>query len=94
VGKILRTLLSFLAGLILSPVASYLSGLVTVYRDASDPNGIVALQGFPVWFYKVDPDYSLMDRWQLGRLCINTTIWALFLAAIVWIILKPFSRKA
>jgi hypothetical protein len=70
--------------MVLSPIACYLSGLVTVYRDTSDSDSPIEFQGFPVWFYKIDPEYSLMDRWQLGRLCINLIVWAIILGAIFW----------
>lgn len=82
----MRTFISLAIIIVLSPVVSYLTGIVIAGHDSSqlDTVGDIQLHGFPVWFYESAPGYSILRGWHFDRFLINTCVFGLLLALLVY----------
>lgn len=81
----IRTLISLVALFVISPILSYLSGLIVMVQDSSqlDTVGEIQFRGFPIWFYENASGYSIMHGWHFSRFIMNTSVWALFLLGLL-----------
>ena len=72
---------------VVAPVVSYLSGFATVFVDRSEAEtvGVIALKGFPIWFYEAADGISIMSGWHPTRFVLNAIVWfSVFSALIIY----------
>lgn len=94
--RILRTLLSLVAVVILAPVLSYLTAFIVVGHDSSQEAtvGDIRLQGFPIWFQESAPGYSVVDGWHSERFLFNTLVFGAVLIGVALLTIRFLNKKA